>query len=247
MIEDKKDTNPLTVKVAKTTKEGIKQPTAVKVGLIPKLHCSWILSGASGSGKTNSLIHMFNTPQLLKGVFHRIVYFIGSPDDSVSLNLKIPEKDIVRDFDENKIKEILDSQKKLVDTMGFAKASEKHNTAFIFDDILSQPKFLNSPTILKLVTEARHYLVSNFFCTQSYKKLPRTVRINAKAILFFPASLGEVIKFCEENALPNMSTKKFMEMVQYATKEQYNFAFLQKDAKIQEQLRKNFDTILMSE
>lgn len=234
----------LSVQVAKTSKKGAIQPNCCKNGILPKLHCSYLVVGRSGSGKSNVVIHMLKSKGLLGGVFHYIFYFTGSPDDSFKENIKIPKENIIRDFDESKINNILQKQKAIIDKKGFAQASKTNNVLLVFDDILSQPAFLKSKMLLKLVTECRHYLCSCIFNTQSYKKIPRSVRINCRGVIFFPASRGEMEVFSEEQCLPNMTKKRFMKLIDHCTSQQYQFAFINSDAPPQESLRKNFDTII---
>ena len=234
----------LEISVAKTKKAGIVQPKSVQNNILPKIHCSYLCSGKSGSGKSNVIIHMLKSKALLKDVFHYIFYFVGSPDDSFVDNIKIPKENIIKNFDENKIESILQKQKDLIDKVGYAKASKTNNVLLIFDDILSRPKFLKSTIILKLVTECRHYLVSCIFNTQSYNKIPRSVRINCRGIIFFPSSQGEMMVFADEQALPGMTRKRFLHLIEYCTDEQYQFAFLNLDAPPKERLRKNFSSIV---
>ncbi len=240
------NTNPLKVSVAKTKKEGLQQPDCCP-DILPKIHCSYLNVGRSGSGKSNVIIHMLNSPQMLKGVFNKIYYFIASVDETFCDNVKCEQIEMgtskqIQAID--KIEDIIESQKKNIDKLGFKEASRKHNTLMVFDDILSVPKVLRSDILLKLVTECRHYLVSCIFNSQSYTKIPRSIRINCRGIIFFPASLGEIERLADEQSLPNMTKKQFKILIQHATKEPYNFAFLNLDAKPSERLRKNFDTIL---
>ena len=231
----------LKIKVYKSQKQGIKQPQACEHNILPKLHCTYLIIGKSGSGKTNVLLHMLNSQCLLKGAFDIIIYLSDSPDDTVKANLKIPKENFIKDWDEEKIEKILKAQENSIKTKGFLKTK---NICLIFDDILSKPKFLNSKTIIKLVSACRHFNVSCLFNTQSYKKLPRTIRINARGLVIFPSSLGELQKFAEEQCLPNMSQKKFISLLQYITNQPYQFAFINNDAHMNEKLRKNFDTII---
>lgn len=231
----------LKVKVYKSTKQGIKQPQASQNNILPKIHCSYLIIGRSGSGKSNILLHLLNSPSLLKDVFNIIIYLSDSPDDTVKDNLKIPKENFIKDWDENTIEKIIKSQENSIREKGFLKT--KH-ILLIFDDVLSKPKFLNSKTIIKLVTACRHFNISCIFNTQSYKKLPRTIRINARGLVIFPSSLSELTKFAEEQCLPSMSQKKFIELLQYITNKPYQFAFINNDANMNEKLRKNFDTII---
>jgi len=237
----------LKIVVAKSKKHQIKQPDACP-DILPKIHCSYLCIGKSGSGKSNVVIHMLNSKALLKGVFQKIYYFIGSNDDTFTDNIKMTETIPMSSSHQleaiRRIEEIIAKQKSIIDKLGIAEASKKNNCLLIFDDILSVPKILKSDIILKLISECRHYLMSTIINTQSYMKISRSIRINARGIIFFEASLGEIERLADEQSLPNMKKKDFIEMIKHATSKQYDFAFINLDAKPDERLRKNFDTIL---
>ena len=217
----------LEVQIFKSKKHKIKQPEAVENGILPRIHCSYLVVGKSGSGKSNVVLHMLNSKSLLGNVFDIILYLCDSPDDLFKENLKIPKENFIKDFTEEWLEKLIDKQRMAVEKKGVDKAD---NIMLIFDDILSKQKFLNSKVLIKLVTECRHYNISCIFNTQSYKKINRTVRLNCRGIILFPSSLGELIKFSEENALPNISNQRFLKLVQYCTKEAYQFAFINQDA-----------------
>ena len=238
---DNKKKNSLEIEVYKTKKHKIKQPLACENGILPKMHCSYLVCGKSGSGKTNVVLHMLKSKSLLGGAFDVVLYLCDSADDTMKENLGIPKENYIKDFTEEWLEKLIDKQRQSVEKKGADKAD---NVMLIFDDILSKQKFLNSKILIKLVTECRHYNISCIFNTQSYKRINRTVRLNCRGIILFPSSLGELMKFSEENCLPNMSTKRFLELVQYCTKDAYQFVFLQNDAIQQDRLRKNFNTII---
>jgi len=230
----------LKVQLFKSKKQGIKQPKASQNDILPRIHCSYLIIGKSGSGKTNVVLHMLNSKNLLKGVFDCILYICGSPDDTFKDNLDIPKENFITNFDEEWLSGLIEKQKGNVKNKGFLKTK---SILLIFDDILSKPKFLNSKTMMKLVTECRHYNISNFFLTQSYKKIPRTIRLNVRGLIFFPSSLNEMIKFAEEQCLPAMSNKHFLKLINHATAEPYQFCFINHDS-VEDKIRKNFTTIL---
>jgi hypothetical protein len=221
-MDYKKDNSKdgLEVQVYKSKKHKIRQPAACEAGILPYCHCSYLVIGKSGSGKSNVVLHMVNSPSLLGGAFDIILYLSDSPDDLFKQNLKIPKENFIKDFTEEWLEKLIDKQRASVEKKG---ADKTDNMLLIFDDILSKQKFLNSKILIKLVTECRHYNISCIFNTQSYKKIPRTVRLNVRGIILFPSSLGELVKFAEENCLPNMSNKKFLSLVQHCTKEQLIF------------------------
>jgi hypothetical protein len=248
MKHNKKQTNEeidgLEVTVAKTKKAGIKQPTCVEAGILPKLHFSMLVVGRSGSGKSNVVIHLLRSKALLNGCFNFIFYLCGSPDDSFKQNVKIPPENIIDHFDEEFLQKLIEKQKNIIQKKGIVSASKTNSICLIFDDILGHPKFLRSKMLMKLVTEGRHFLITSFFNTQSYKKIPRSVRINCRGVIFFPSTRGEMEVFAEEQCLPNMTKKRFLELVDYCTSQQYQFAFIQADAPPMDRLRKNFNKII---
>ena len=231
----------LDIKVYKSKKQGIKQPSACQNDILPKLHCTYLIIGKSGSGKSNVLLHLLNSPALLKNAFDIILYLSDSPDDTVQDNLKIPRENFLKNWSEDSIEKILAKQEDSIKKQGFLKTK---SICLIFDDVLSRPKFLNSKVILKLVTACRHFNISCIFNTQSYKKLPRTVRLQARGIILFPSSMSELVKFSEEQCLPNMSNKAFLKKIQYITKDAYQFAFINNDSSNENKLRKNFNLII---
>jgi hypothetical protein len=238
----KKSVDGLIVKPFKSTKQGIKQPKACENDILPRLHCSYLFVGRSGSGKTNTLLHLLKSKDLLKGAFQTILYLSDSVDDTVKDNMKdeIPSENFIKEFDEAFINKILSAQEAEIKKKGYTKA---RNVALILDDILSKKKFLNSKIMMKLCTCCRHYNTSIFILSQSYKNIPRALRLQMRGIVFLPSSLNEVNKFAEEQCLPNMGNKRFKELIQYATKEPYQFCFINNDS--QQKLRKGFNKLIM--
>ena len=241
-MKDIENKDTLDIQVYKSNKHKIKQPEACENGILPKLHCSYLIIGKSGSGKSNSVIHMLTSKKLLGGAFDVILYMCDSPDDLFKENLNIPKENFIKEFTDEWIQELINKQKGSVEKKGIDKTK---SICLIFDDILSKRKFLNGNMIKKLVTETRHYNITCIFNTQSYKNVPRVVRINCRGLILFPSSLGELEKFSEENCLPNMSKKHFMRLIQHCTNQPYQFAFINHDSpNPQDKLRKNFNKIV---
>ena len=242
MNQNNESKNTLEIQVYKSNKNKLKQPEACQSGILPRLHCSYLVIGKSGSGKSNAVIHMLTSKKLLGGAFDVILYLCDSPDDLFKDNLKIPKENFIKEFKEEWLENLINKQKQSVENKGIDKTK---SICLVFDDILSKKKFLNSNIMKKLVTECRHSNMSCIFNTQSYKNVPRVVRINCRGLILFPSSLGELEKFAEENALPSMSKKRFLQLIQHCTDKPYQFAFINHDAPDpQEKLRKNFTTII---
>jgi hypothetical protein len=72
------DKNGLQIFVYESNKNKIKQPPASQLGILPKLHCTYIICGRSGSGKTQVCLNLLNSKSLLGGSFDEIYYFCDS-------------------------------------------------------------------------------------------------------------------------------------------------------------------------
>ena len=237
---DSEDTNPYQVKALKNNKMGLYQPECAENELVPKLPFGALITGKSGSGKTNAIVHLLSTDCMLKDKFDYVYLFTSvKPDDDLIKPLNIHKSCIFENFNENDVKKIIDKLDTFIKANGFKKCP---SVLMLFDDILSNKEFLKSKTLIKLAVANRHLNITYFILSQYYKKIPAVVRSNVKYVMFFPAALSEVEKLAEEMTPPNMSKKQFIKITQYATKEQYNFLSINNTST--DRLRKNFDIIL---
>ncbi len=236
-----KNKNCLSIYPYKSNKNKLKQPLASELNILPKIHCSYLVIGKSGSGKSTTCLHLLNSKSLLNNAFDIVLYLSDSPDDLFKEYLKIPKENFITNMNEEWLNTLINKQKESVEKKGIERTK---NILLIFDDILSKQKFLKSNILTKLVCECRHYNISCIFNTQYYKKVPSVVRTNCRGLILFPSSLSELEKFAEENCLPGMSKKRFLELLQHCTDQPYQFAFINHDAPNNQKLRKNFNTII---
>jgi len=236
------DNDPYKVKVFKTNKDEIFQPSCVDNELIPKLSTSMCVIGKSGSGKTNSVISMLTNERMLKDAFDFIYLFSGiKPDQELIEPLKLPKHQVFNDFEEDDVKKIMDKMEKTVEKNGMKNTP---SVLFIFDDILGKPKFLKSSTMSKLITTNRHFNISVIIMSQYFKKLPPVIRTNCSYYMIFPSSMVEIEKVSDELCPPNMSKRKFIEIIQFATDDKYNFISINTKCGSKKMLRKNFGKII---
>ena len=237
--EEPKD-NPYKVRALKNNKTELYQPECSENEIVPKLPFGALVTGKSGSGKTNAIVHLLSTDCLLKDKFDYVYLFTAvKPDDDLIEPLNIHKSCIFENFTEKDVKKIIDKLDTFIKANGFKKCP---SVLMLFDDILSNKEFLKSKTLIKLAVANRHLNITYFILSQYYKKLPPVVRTNAKYLMFFPACLSECEKVSEEQCPPNLSKKQFLKIIQYATKEQFNFLSINNTSK--DRLRKNFDVIL---
>ena len=236
------DNDPYKVKVFKTNKEDIFQPSCVDNELLPRLPTSICVVGKSGSGKTNAIISMLTNKKMLDDVFDFIYLFSGiKPDPELIEPLKLPKHQVFNNFEEDDIKRIMDKMEKTVEKNGMSKTP---SVLFILDDILGKPKFLKSSTMSKLITTNRHMNISVIILSQYFRKLSPVIRTNCSFYMIFPSSMVELEKVSDELCPPNMSKRKFIEIMQFATSDKYNFISINTKCGIDKMLRKNFGQII---
>ncbi len=245
--KDKEKYDPYKVKVFKTAKDdNERQPRACEIGIFPpkmeRFHT--LIIGRSGSGKTNVMLHMLTDNNLLGKVFRpkNIFLFCAvKPDKGLVKELKIPKKNIIEDFDDDKLLDMFKKLESVVDNNGWTAAPR---TLWLFDDILARKKLLRGKAIAQIATAGRHAKLSYIMNSQYYKALPPVLRTNASYIIYFSANESENIKFADEQCVSFMTKKKFLKIIEHCTKERYSFLALNTLAEKGNELRKGFNVIV---
>jgi hypothetical protein len=221
--------------------------------IIPKHPFRLILTGRSGSGKSNLLVNLMKKsifygrtdPNDDKTGYFDLVFLFsptaGIGDDLVT-HLDIPSQRIYTDTATYlvRLNHIFETQDGLIKSTGIAKSPK---ILCIFDDIQSASKFMNSDSFTKLFIAGRHSNISIIVAIQSWTRLPRVLRLQASNIMLFPSSNSEVELLADEYTPPGFSKREFMSLVMHATREPYNFLHINNQAP-DNKYRKNLDTVL---
>jgi hypothetical protein len=234
------------IKVMDTAKSKTPQRQAAKDGVLPRFPFSMIISGSSGSGKTNLLLNLLTRDELYGKYFHYILVFsptAGSTDDTYKA-LKLPKDNFVRELKAEYLTNIIANRKALIEEKGIEWVVKHSRMCIILDDVIADRGFLQSPEALKLFALLRHYQCAIIMLIQSYNKTPRTLRDNANATIIFPAIRDEVEVLLDEVTPAELTKREFMEVIKYATREQYHFLYINRHAKPGQQMRHNLDEII---
>lgn len=247
---------------AKDDEPEIKQPP--HAGIIPKAHFRWILSGPSKSGKSNlakwSLDNYYKNPSNPNKSWFDKIYLLSPTAhlDFMWANLKgLEHKDRISRPTPETLTKILNSQIKKITGSSSESAlknissktlSRKKQSAdkvlVIFDDAIAESKLINSPEFLKIFIQGRHYGISSMVMTQSYMRVPRSIRLQSTHLSMFPSRATEIDRVYLEFGPKSMNKNEFQEMIQYAIKPQDGdeFPFVHIDAFAPEKtrFRRNF-------
>lgn len=216
----------LEIKPLETAKDKIKQPllaTAEYNMLIPPIGSSVIISGKSGSGKSTLLARLLTEKQFYKGFFDEI--FIFSPtanSDDIQKQMGIDPDNVFTDLKEAiELLEVIQDKQKAA--LSSKKANKVPQFCVIFDDIIGDKQFMNTKQFTKMFYQVRHLNCTTFLCTQHFRRVPVVCRNQANFIFFFAGSRREVEVVAEEYAPPGWKDREFVELVDWATSEDFGF------------------------
>ena len=182
----------------------IAQPEACDLDIVPKVAFRWMFSGPSNSGKTNLARWVLDKYYIRthgKTFFDRIYLF--SPTGKLDPVWK--DLDGCRPSDriteltahgKERLHDVFDAGLRRTKAMGKDKAPHE---LVIFDDAIADVKFLNSADFLKVFVAGRHGNISCMVMTQSYVKVPRSVRMQITALAMFPSRVTEIERLCDEH------------------------------------------------
>jgi hypothetical protein len=243
--EHKYDTYSISDKPLEKRKP-VPQPMGSKRGIIPDQPCAMCFCGLSKSGKSTLLKNTLKDKNLLGGYFHTIIMMSPTADADTTITeaLKLPKENIITNFEEEDLLEIIEAQRAKIKKEGYNKVAKTGRILIIFDDCISHRKFLKSKTMIDLTATVRHLLISVVFLIQSYRMVCRPCRINLRGIAFFESNRNETDVLIDEEGPPMLKNNEFRDMINYANGEKYNFLFINKDRSITERYLKNFDSVL---
>ena len=182
-----------------------------------------LITGGSGSGKTNALLNLINKQEDIdkiylcaKGHYEAKYQYLIKKCENVGLehfnDLKafIEYSNDMQDVDEN------------IDEYNIDK---EHKTLIIFDDMIADKiynKKLDS-IVTELFIRGRKLNISLVFITQSYFKVPKDVRLNTTYFFIMKISNKRELQQIALNHSSDINFKDFIKIYKKYTDEPYSF------------------------
>lgn len=238
--------NRYKIEPIETEKSQIPQRKCAKEGIMPRFPFSMMLSGSSGSGKTVLAMNILTKKELYGKYFHYIIVFsptAGEYDDTYKC-LKLPPENFISNFDGDMLDKIIEVRKHLIDEHGIEWVANNSRMLIIMDDVIADRQFLESPDALRMFSLLRHYLVSVIVMIQSYKKLPKALRLNCNAVAVFPALRAEIEVIKDECCPAEFSKKEFEAVLKHCMSDKHSFFYINRHAEKGQRIRKNLDEII---
>ena len=180
-----------------------------------------LVAGASGSGKTNTVMHMLRAPLVY---YDKIYLYTPNPHQD-----KIQDLEKVMDGISQKVGYDVLEIKDPDDIMDTSEYPEGNRKVVIFDDLVNAPQSVQAK-IANHFMDGRHHQISPIYLTQSYYDTPQKLRLNCShMILYTPPTKNH----CNLIGKENMIDPRLFE-----TLGPYEFIFLDKEKK---KVAKNFD------
>ena len=247
MSKEEKKPISLKIEALPTSKSKVKRSGMMEANIIPAHPFRLHISGSSGSGKTNCLLSLLTRKEFYKGYFH-VIFIISLTAKKTDDVYDILEKNkgktkigFINELDETIIGGIMEICADIVEEK---KAHKAPRVLMVFDDVVSEKKYLNKKEFTKCFIMSRHFNMSSIILSQKYNATPRTCRLNCDAVIYFPGSVSEDMVITDDYCAPGYSRKEFLQIIKYATSEPYSFLFINMKCLHKERYRKNFDTIL---
>lgn len=188
----------------------------------------YIISGASGSGKSNLIVNLLKSNKMTKDKKHKLSYrkmFDNVVFVSPSAHT-IKDSPLEKIADNQKFQEIDDEVFEMIENLTDDAVEENIHTLLVLDDVSSQLRTKeNEKRLNQLIKNRRHMNLSVWIVGHKVTDLAPSLRSNANLIfLFKPKTNKEIDAIKQEYML--MPVKQADEVMAAAYKSRYDFLLI---------------------
>jgi len=201
----------------------------------------------SNSGKTTLIVNMILRPQF-GYIEHYQHIFVFTPtlhldnsweivqefSQSKKKNKKYADITLYDEYDQEKIQDIFTLQEQT------GKQNRK-KILIILDDVADELSKSNN-LLKKVFFKGRHFGISCWISSQSYKAIPRAVRINSPGFIFLNINPNEKGMLVSE--LSREEKKSFLKKFDHCLNEKYSFLYLNMKTSVDKMYCKNFNELI---
>lgn len=236
-----------------TKKDNLPQRHAMKENIIPRHPQLSYIVGRTGSGKTNMIMNLLTKSKYYgkrgnkkTGYFDEVhVFAPTAKSDDMYETLELKEEFLHDKLSIDELQKLIDSQKKDIEKKGIDKSKR---ILIIYDDVLSNPKFMKSEAFAETIFANRHINASVWLLSQSYTAAKRRLRLQARHCFYFPGSNNESEMINNEFIPPKYDKKDMKELINFATQndsdDDYNFLYINMNEKPKTRFRKNLSHVI---
>ena len=185
-----------------------------------------LIIGASGSGKTNTLLHLINNLHPIDKIY-LYTKDIHKPKYEYLINKR--EKAGIKNLDDPKaFIEYSDDMDDVLDDINNYNKNRDKKVLIVFDDMIADIEYnKNFKRIIKeLFYRARKINVSIVFITQSYFRALKDARLNSMHYILMKINNKKELKRIAEEKSGHLDCKDFLKIYNYCTRKPYSFILI---------------------
>ena len=183
-----------------------------------------LIIGGSGSGKTNVLLNLIKHQ---RPDIDKIYLYVKDPFESKYQLFIIGREKVEIEILKNP-KAFIDYSQKIDDVyedLEDYNPTKKRRVLIVFDDMIADMESNKklSPKVTELFLRGRKLNISLVFISQSYFKVPKTIRLNATHYFIMKIPNKRELQQIASNHSSDIDFKDFMKLYKDYTKEPYSF------------------------
>ena len=208
-----------------------KQPDCVRRSpFLEPLPFRLLVSGASGSGKSNLISNLLGREIYYKKAFQGGILVISPTATEISPGIQLDDTytshlgdNVVFVPPENGAEAITRVFQIQEEQMRRRKTKGAKHTLILLDDCVSHQKaLLKTPICKRLATMGRHFRISAIFATQSFHLIPKNIRLQCSVIYFLGSGIESQF-LADEFCIPGMTRKEFLSLINSKLSNRYSF------------------------
>ena len=182
-----------------------------------------LITGGSGSGKTNALLNLINNQPDIDKIY---LYAKDPYEDKYQFLIKKRENIGLKHFNDPKaFIEYSNDMHDVYKNIDHYNPDKENKILIVFDDMIAD--MINNKKLNSIVTElfirGRKLNISLVFITQSYFKVPKDVRLNTTHFFIMKISNKRELQQIAINHSSDINTKDFINIYKKCTDKPYSF------------------------
>ena len=200
-----------------------------------------LIIGLSGSGKTNTLLHLINNLHPIDKIY---LYAEGTEEKKYQFLINKREQAGIKNLnDPHAFIEYSNDMDDVFDNINNYNKNSDKKVLIIFDDtianIMRSGKF--KAIVKELFMRCRKLNISIVSITQSYFRTPKDARLNITHYILIKIGSKKEFKNIAEEKSGHLEYKDFLKIYNYCSKEPYSFMMIDTKPTATITFRKNFD------
>tara|TARA_B100001094_G_scaffold216533_1_gene210646 strand:+ start:1842 stop:2564 length:723 start_codon:yes stop_codon:yes gene_type:complete len=213
---------------------------------MPQLPMRGLFIAASGSGKTECVANMLKNEAFgYKQAFRSNIFLFSSTaslSDPAWDGVNIREENVFNTYRADIINEIVADNEVIIKKNDGKKTKCPH-VLILIDDLVCDIPTSKQSELINLYLSSRHRCISVMILSQVFRScIPKGIRLNCSFFCIWAVNDMEANSIAEEQG--QIKKNDFLNILEEATKERYDFLFINLSKPVPERFYRNFEELL---